>query len=107
MNKGSTGYPPEFRQQIVDLVIAGRRPIELAREFGCHISSIKSWVHTHKLSSGVASSPSTSKPLGEAERHELVQLRREVRQLRTERDILSKATAWFANHGTTSGPSTR
>ena len=31
-----------------------------------------------------------------AEREELVRLRREVRQLKMERDILSKATAWFA-----------
>lgn len=35
-------------------------------------------------------------PPSSAEREELIKLRREVRQLRLERDILSKATAWFA-----------
>ncbi len=42
-----------------------------------------------------------------AEREELVKLRRQVRQLQTERDILAKATAWFAAKGEkTSGGST-
>ena len=34
-----------------------------------------------------------------AERHELIQLRRQLRQVTMEWDILSKATAWFANKG--------
>jgi transposase len=34
--------------------------------------------------------------LAAAERDELVRLRRENKQLRLERDILSKAAAWFA-----------
>jgi transposase-like protein len=37
--------------------------------------------------------------LSEAERQELAHLRRENRQLRQERDILAKATAWFAVKG--------
>jgi hypothetical protein len=36
-------------------------------------------------------------PLTTAERHELAQLRRQLRQITQERDILAKATAWFAN----------
>ena len=35
-------------------------------------------------------------PLGTSERQERLELRRKVRQLQMERDILSKATAWFA-----------
>ena len=38
----------------------------------------------------------TDAGLAAAEREELARLRREVRQLRLERDILSKAAAWFA-----------
>ncbi|MFO1087043.1 MAG: transposase, partial [Reyranellaceae bacterium] len=34
MSKKRSPYPPEFRQQIVDLARAGRNPEELAREFG-------------------------------------------------------------------------
>jgi transposase len=45
--------------------------------------------------------------LSSAEREELTRLRRQVRQLQTERDILAKATAWFAAKGEkTSGGST-
>ena len=34
-----------------------------------------------------------------AERQELIRLRRQLRQVTMERDILAKATAWFANKG--------
>jgi transposase len=37
-------YPTAFRQQMVELVAAGRRPSELAKELGCHETSITSWV---------------------------------------------------------------
>jgi transposase len=108
MSKPQPSYTPEFRQQMIDLVLAGRTPSQLAKEFGCHQSSIQSWVRVHKLAHGVQlPSPSKSANLSDAERQELAQLRREVRQLRTERDILSKATAWFANNGATGAPSSR
>ena len=37
-------YPAEFRQQIIELVAAGRSPAELAREFGCTAQTIANWV---------------------------------------------------------------
>ena len=37
-------YADAFRQQMVELVVAGRRPMELAREFGCSDGSIHAWV---------------------------------------------------------------
>lgn len=37
-------YSPRFRQQMVELVGAGTKPSELAKEFGCHETSILSWV---------------------------------------------------------------
>ena len=90
-------YPAEFRQQMVELVQAGRRPSELAKEFGCHASSILSWVRQLPGASPGAL-PSTA-PLNVAERQELVELRRKYRQVLQERDILAKATAWFAGNG--------
>ncbi len=99
-------YPAEFRQQMVELVAAGRRPSELAREFGCHETSILAWVRQSR-----AATPSLSDlppPLHESERAELLALRKELRQVKLERDILAKATAWFANQGEqTFTPSTR
>lgn len=35
-------YPAQFREQMVELVRAGRKPGELAKEFGCHATSILS-----------------------------------------------------------------
>jgi len=37
-------YPSKFRQQMVELVKAGRKLNELAKEFGCHETSISNWV---------------------------------------------------------------
>lgn len=87
-------YAPEFRQQIVALVLAGRKPAELAQEFGCHASSIHDWV-----AKAAAPREAVASPLSSVEREELVRLRKQVKQIQLERDILAKATAWFAHHG--------
>jgi transposase len=99
-------YPAAFRQQMVDLVATGRRPSELAKEFGCHETSILSWVRIARAATpSLANLPPT---LHESERAELLALRKENRQIKMERDILAKATAWFANKGDqTFTPSTR
>jgi transposase len=84
-------YPPEFRQQMVELVRAGRTPEELAREFEPTAQSISNWVTQADRDAG-----KRKDGLSSAEREELAQLRREIRQLKIERDILTKAAAWFA-----------
>ena len=89
-------YPAQFRQQMIDLVATGRRPSELAREFGCHETSLLSWMRAAKGADGAPGTTNSSTPLNAAERQELVQLRRKLRQVQQERDILAKATAWFA-----------
>jgi transposase len=91
---------------MVELVQAGRKPRELAKEFGCHADSIHAWVNQHGESK--AGDGAGAKPLNAAERQELVELRRKYRQVQQERDILAKATAWFAHNGVpTSTTSTR
>ena len=84
-------YPPEFRQQMVQLVKAGRTPEELSREFEPTAQTIHNWVKQTDIDAGVRSDGLTS-----SERDELRKLRRENRQLKVEREILSKAAAWFA-----------
>ena len=88
-------YPAAFRQQMVELVRAGRGVTDLAREFGCNASSIHAWVKAAGRfdGSGITSS---DVPLSVNERQELIELRRKVKQVQQERDILAKATAWFA-----------
>ncbi len=85
-------YPPEFRRQMVELVRAGRDPDDLAREFEPTSTSIRAWV----ARAGVKQGAREEKAVSPTDHDELIRLRREVRQLRQERDILSKAAAWFA-----------
>jgi len=100
MPRSRPPYPAEFRQQMVELVAAGRSPAQLAREFKCSEQSIHSWVNRARADEGqrrrsrggVRGADALSTP----EREELARLRRENRQLKLERDILAKATAWFA-----------
>ncbi len=84
-------YPPEFRQQMVDLVRAGRTPEELSREFEPTAQSIWNWVRQAERDQGVRVDGLTTD-----EKEELRRLRREVRVLREEKEILKKAAAWFA-----------
>lgn len=105
-------YAPEFRQQILELYATGHRIVDLAKEFGVSEQSISTWVkragrlaelpdrgaavvRTHRQARAVAQ----ANALNAQERAELERLRKEVRRLQTERDILAKATAWFANEG--------
>ena len=102
-NTGSKGwydrsrraYPPEFRQQIVELYRAGRSTSELAKDFGPHPQSIRNWAACLKDDAGEDGKPGKGTMTG-SEREELDRLRRENRQLRLDREILSKAAAWFA-----------
>jgi transposase len=91
-------YPTEFRRQMVELVRAGRDPNDLAREFEPSAQAIRNWVAKADRSEGRRESrpPPADLGLTAAERDELVRLRRENRQPKLERDILSRATAWFA-----------
>jgi transposase len=89
-------YAPEFRQQLIALVETGRTPEELSREFEPSAQTIRNWVQQAARDRGVRTDGVTS-----AEREELARLRREVRRLKQERDILSKAAAWFARETNT------
>jgi transposase len=83
-------YAPEFRRRMIELVRAGRRPEELAKEFEPSAQAIRNWVAQADRDEGREDGLTT------AERDELSRLRRENRQLKLEREILSKAAAWFA-----------
>lgn len=67
----------------------GRKPKELAEEFGCDATSIRTWIREAE---------SKEQKLSQNEREELIQLRQRLRQVQIERDILAKATAWFAGN---------
>ena len=70
---------------------AGRSPGSLAREFEPSEQTIRNWVKQADLDEGRRSDGLTTEA-----RLELLRLKREVKRLRMERDILKKAAAWFA-----------
>jgi transposase len=78
-------YPPDFRQKVVELAQAGRRLDDLASEFGLGRQTVCNWVKQADLDTGRRSDGLTG-----AEQEEVARLRKRVRQLEVERDILSK-----------------
>jgi transposase len=83
-------YPPDFRAEAVRQVVVGGRPLrEVARGIDVPLSTLKHWVD--------GATAATRGPATAAEEHaELLELRRRVRVLEQERDILEKAAAFFA-----------
>ena len=83
-------YTQEFRSEAVRLArTAGQPQAQIARDLGCCTETLKSWIRQAAIDEGKAEG------LTSEEREELRRLRREVRILREERDILKKAAAFF------------
>src|SRR5262245_42873108 len=88
-------FTPEFKAQPVDLVRTSGKPIaEVCRDLDLTETAVRRWVAQAEIDAGRREGLTT------AEREELTQLRKEVRVLRQERDILAKATAFFAKETT-------
>ncbi len=86
MSSRRISYPPEYRQQIVELYRAGRKFSELAREFEPSEQTLRTWVKQAEVDAGRRTDGLTTE-----EREELRRLRRENRTLKLEREILKKA----------------
>ena len=85
-------YPREFREQVVKLAPASRRSVKgVAGEFEISSDSLRRGARQAERDQGLRKDG-----LITSERQELARLRRENRQLRMERQILSKAAVWFA-----------
>jgi len=84
-------YPPEFRQPLIALARAGRTPEALAKECEPSAQTIR-----HGVAQADRDGGRRDDGLPSEERVELVRLRRELRQVKLEREILSKAAAWCA-----------
>ncbi len=85
-------YPPEFRAEMVRLVRSGRAPEELAKQFEPTAQAIRNWVKAADAEAAAG----RGEGLSSQEREELKQLRRRVKQLEEEREILRKAAVFFA-----------
>jgi transposase len=86
-------FTPEFKGEAIKLCSEPGQSIgKVAKSLGLTETALRSWVKQAKTDAG--NGPAGA--LTTAERHELAALRKENRQLKMEREILKKATAFFA-----------
>jgi len=84
-------HSPEFKAEAIRMVRTREDGLaKIARELGIAEPTLRAWVE--------ATRPPATPPITTDERSELLQLRRENARLREERDILKKATAFFAKY---------
>ena len=86
-------FSEEFRLEAVKLAKRGEVPVsQIARDLGIHDSVLYRWIREH----GGKSKSKAVDGLSSDERSELARLRREVKRLATEREILKKAVGIFS-----------
>lgn len=94
---GRRGYPAEFRQRVLDLVDAGRRVEDVARDLGISDQTIYSWRHQDRVDRGVEAG------LTSTERAELLSARRRIRELETELAVHRRAAELLKGTSTPKG----
>jgi transposase len=85
-------YPDELLDRGARMVADSGRPIaHVARDLGIHHETLRKWVRQAEADTG-----KRKELLSSSEREELVQLRKDNRELRRANDILKSASAFFA-----------
>ncbi len=96
MGKTRAPYPAEFKEEAVRLARSSGKPVaQIARELGVSFESLRHWIKQSEIDNGERQGLTTD------EREELTKLRREVKVLQQEREILKKAAAFFARESET------
>ena len=86
-------FSPEFKSEAVQLAQSPRQSIaNVAKDLGISENNLRSWIKQAAVDAGNGSASA----LTTAEKQELAALRRENKELRMEREILRKATVFFA-----------
>lgn len=91
-------HSPEFRRRILELVRMGKKPAELAKEYEVPLRTVQYWIQQDLRGEAPKRQPT------DAELRELERLRKRVKELEEEREILKKAAAWFARESVSIPP---
>lgn len=84
-------YPPEFKRDVVTVARRGDLSVaEVAIDFGIAVETVRRWMKQADVDDGIKDGVTT------AEQAEVVQLRRRMRRLEMENEVLRRATAYFA-----------
>lgn len=90
-------HTPEFKAETVRLVREGRRSVgQVAQEMQLADSLIRYWLRQADVDGGKGPPGAVTT----SEKEELARLRREVKVLRMEREILKRAATFFAKENT-------
>tara|TARA_B100000809_G_C14932853_1_gene457520 strand:- start:386 stop:667 length:282 start_codon:yes stop_codon:yes gene_type:complete len=89
-----TKYENEFKVTIVELLQSGKKPKDLSDEYNLDQSMIRRWKREYDAKSGDLS----KKREVSKEEHEIKTLRKELRNITEERDILKKAVSIFSKN---------
>ena len=82
---GRRGYPGEFRRRVVDLLAAGRKVADVARDLGVSEQAVYGWRRQERIDRGLDPGLSTS------ERTELAAAKRRIRELEAELAVHRRA----------------
>jgi transposase len=98
---GRRGYPPEFRRRALDLLTAGRKVTDLARDLGISDQTIYTWRRQEQIDRGLVPG------LTSVERDELAAAKRRIRELEAELEIHRRASELLAERSDPKGASRR
>ena len=98
---GRRGYPPEFRRRVLDLLAAGRRVTDLARDLGVSDQTIYTWRRQEEIDRGLLPG------LTSAGWAELTAANRRIRELEAELEIHRRASELLAERSDPKGGSRR
>ena len=96
MPKSRPPFSEQFRRESVQLLRVSGKPLaEVARDLGVSANSLRAWRNQYEIDAG------QREGLTSEEQAELRELRRRVRVLEMEREVLKKAAAFFARESET------
>jgi transposase len=93
MSRKRRSFTPEYKEQVARMVVEESRAIpSTAREIGVNEQTLRNWVNDYRRNHA-----GDEPPLTISERARLRELEKEVRELRSEKEFLGKAAAFFAS----------